>query len=488
MVEIPAVLAVDLGAESGRVVLGEMDGQRLAISEIHRFPNQAVRTPDGLHWDVLFLFSKIKEGLAKAIQTHRGTIDSLGLDAWGVDFALLDRSGSLISNPHAYRDSRTEGILPKAFARVPREEIFFQTGIQIMQINTVYQLLSMAMAGSPALAAAHTLLTIPDLFNYWLAGSIACEFTNATTTQCYDTRRGQWAEELLAGLGLPARIFPQVVPPGTRLGRLLPGVVEETGASPELQVIAPACHDTGSAVAAVPADGPNFAYISSGTWSLLGTEVRQPLVNRQTLDLNFTNEGGVEGTYRLLKNIPGMWLVQECRRIWALQGRSYTYDELTGMASGARAFQTLINVDDPAFLRPASMPESIRAACRRAGQPVPEGEGEMVRCILESLALTYRRVLEQLETIVGNRLEPVHIVGGGSRNRLLNQFTANATRRSSGRGAGRSHGHREYARPADRPGKVRLAGRRARAHPPVVPAGGVRAGRRPSLGGRLRPV
>jgi len=406
-----------------------MDGQRLSVSEIHRFPNTPVRVPDGLHWDVLFLFSKIKEGLAKAAHAHPGSITSLGLDTWGVDFALLDRSGSLVSNPFAYRDSRTDGILEKAFALVPREEIFLQTGIQFMPINTLYQLLSMALAGSPALETARTFLTIPDLFNYWLTGSAACEFTNATTTQCYDTRGRRWAGELLEALGIPPRIFPQVIQPGTALGRLLPGVAGETGAGGSLQVIAPACHDTGSAVAAVPAEQPDFAYISSGTWSLLGAEIRQPLVNPQSMEKNFTNEGGVEGTYRLLKNIAGMWPLQECRRIWALQGRAYSYDDLTAMASREQSFQSLVDIDSPEFVRPSSMPDSIRAACRRTGQPTPEGDGALVRCILESLALKYRWVLGQLETVLGYRLAPVHIVGGGSQNRLLNQFTANATGR-----------------------------------------------------------
>jgi len=429
------LLALDLGAESGRAILGLFDGQRLALSEIHRFPNGPVRLPDGggtgyrLHWDVLRLWTEIKRGLALATREPDVELVSVGLDTWGVDFCLLDRRGELISNPTHYRDSRTDGMVEQAFHRVPRAEIFEQTGIQFMQLNSLYQLLSMVLARSPALDIAATFLTMPDLFNYWLAGSQVCEFSMATTTQCYDPRKGDWAVSLLERLDIPTHVFPKIVGPGTVLGGLLPPVAEEVGAT-ELPVIAPVCHDTGSAVAAVPAEGPGFVYISSGTWSLMGVELPEPVINEKSLAFNITNEGGIGGTFRFLKNIDGLWLVQECRRTWAQQGETFSYGELTEMATGAAPFRCLVDPDDETFLKPGDMPGRIRAFCQATGQPVPQGKGAVVRCALESLALKYRWVLERLEAIVGRQLGPIHIVGGGARNHLLNQFTADATGRS----------------------------------------------------------
>ena len=421
-------LALDLGAESGRAMLGQFDGERIQLSEVYRFPNGPVRLPDGLHWDVLRLWSEIKQGLARAIQEHGADLAGVGLDTWGVDFGLLDRDGALVSNPYHYRDSRTDGMLDEAFRRVPRAEIFEQTGIQFMQINSLYQLLSMVVRQSPALDIAETFLTMPDLFNYWLTGRKVCEFSNATTTQCYDPRKKGWANPMLERLDIPTHIFPEIVPPGTVLGELLPSVAEEVGTS-GLPVIAPACHDTGSAVAAVPAEGSDFAYISSGTWSLMGAEVAEPVINASSLANNFTNEGGVAGTFRFLKNIMGLWLVQECRRTWASQGESLSYDELTQMAAEAEPLRSIVNPDDGDFLKPGDMLARIRAFCERTGQPVPESKGAVVRCALESLALKYRWVLERLEEILARHLEPIHIVGGGTQNRLLNQFAADATGR-----------------------------------------------------------
>ena len=311
-------LAVDLGAESGRAMLGSFDGNRLAMKEVHRFGNGPVRVPDkagktNLHWDILRLFAQSKEGLARAVGQCDGDLASVGLDSWGVDFGLLDRSGGLVGNPYHHRDSRTDGMIDQAFRRVPREVIFQQTGIQFLQINSLYQLLSMVISGSPALESAEMFLTIPDLLNYWLTGTAVSEYTNATTTQCYNATAKGWAEPLLAKMGIPSRIFPDVVLPGSQLGQLRPAVAEEAGiaGSKCLQVIAPACHDTGSAAVAVPAKGPGFAWISSGTWSTLGAECLQPVINDQSLAYNFTNEGGVCGTFRLLRNVMGLWLVQE---------------------------------------------------------------------------------------------------------------------------------------------------------------------------------
>jgi rhamnulokinase len=425
-------LALDLGAESGRAMLGQFDGQRLQLAEAHRFANEPVCLPsDGtgyrLHWDVLRLWSEIKCGIALAAQECEGKLAGVGLDTWGVDFGLLDCSGALLGNPYHYRDSRTDGMVEEAFHRAGREEIFQRTGIQFMQLNSLYQLLSMVVGESPLLEIAETFLTMPDLFNYWLTGRKVCEFSIATTTQCYDPRAGDWARPMLEKLGIPTRIFSEIVPPGTVLGDMLPQVAEDVGT--RIPVIAPACHDTGSAVAAVPAKGTDFAYISSGTWSLVGTELAEPVINADSLAYNFTNEGGVGGTFRFLKNIMGLWLVQESRRTWAGQGESLSYDELTQMAAEAEPLCAIVDPDDGDFLKPGDMPARLRAFCERTGQPVPESKGSIVRCALESLALKYRWTLERLEEMLGRRLEPIHIIGGGTQNRLLNQLAADATGR-----------------------------------------------------------
>lgn len=421
------LLAFDLGAESGRAILGRYDGDTLRLTEVHRFPNGPARAADGLHWDVRRLFAEVKRGLALCGQQF-GAPASIGLDTWGVDFALLDRQGELLEEPFHYRDARTNGVMEEAFKRVSREEIFERTGIQFMQFNTLYQLFSMVLAGSPALKSAHTFLTIPDLFNYWLSGRAVCEFTNATTTQFYDPRGGGWAVSLLEKLGVPTHFLPDIVPPGTVLGDLLPPVAEESGLRP-VAVVAPACHDTGSAVAAVPAGGADHAYISSGTWSLVGVEVREPVITAESLANNFTNEGGVGSTFRLLKNVQGLWLLQECRRAWAGRGEQLSYDDLVRLAEAARPFAALVDPDDPSFLSPPDMPAAIAAFCARAGQPPPRDKGAIVRCVLESLALKYRWVLERIEEMRWRPVSVVHVVGGGCRNGLLCRFTADATGR-----------------------------------------------------------
>ncbi|HEV3477699.1 MAG TPA: rhamnulokinase family protein [Rubrobacteraceae bacterium] len=426
MPEETAFLAVDLGAESGRALLGRFDGERMALEEVHRFPNTPVLLPDGLHWDVLGIFAQIKDGLARTAK-DAGRIASMGVDSWGVDFALLDEDGALISNPYHYRDSRTEGMAERAFDRMPREEIYEVTGIQFMPINTLYQLL--AMEGSPLLGAAHSLLLIPDLIGYWLTGERACEFTNASTTQLCDARSGGWAGELIEAMGFPRHIFAEIIPPGTQLGSLLPGVADETGAEGGIPVTAVASHDTASAVVAVPAESETFAYISSGTWSLVGVELPEPAIALEGLRANFTNEGGFGGTTRFLKNVMGLWLLQECRRTWAREGQDYSYEELTRLAEAVGVAGSLVDPDDPGFLPPGDMPGRIRRFCAETGQSPPEEPGAVVRCVLESLALKYRWALERAEAITGRRAEVVHIVGGGVRNTLLCQLTADATRR-----------------------------------------------------------
>jgi rhamnulokinase len=419
-------LAIDLGAESGRAVLGCFDGEKMDLEEVRRFPNVPVWLPDGLHWDVLRIFAEIKSAVADAA-ANGGRIESLGVDSWGVDFALLDRDGALISNPYHYRDPRTEGMEERAVGRMPKEEIYRITGIQFMPINTLNQLL--AFEASPLLAAAQTLLMIPDLMGYWLTGEVACESTNASTTQLCDARSGEWSRDLIAKMGLPEKIFAEIIPPGTHLGPLLPGVAEETGAKGGFPVTAVASHDTASAVVAVPAAGEDFAYISSGTWSLVGVELPEPSIAPEGMSANFTNEGGFAGTTRFLKNVMGLWILQECRRTWAREGRHYSYEELTALARAEPPSRSLIDPDHPAFLPPGDMPSRIRDFCRGTRQSAPEEPGTVARCVLESLALKYRWVLEKAEEITGRRAEVVHVVGGGTRNTLLCQLTADATRR-----------------------------------------------------------
>ena len=421
-------LAIDLGAESGRAVVGRFDGSSLALSTLHRFPNGPVRALGRMHWDVLRLHSEIKASLSRYRQEVGSELTGIGVDTWGVDFALLGRDDGLLSNPRHYRDPRTEGMLAEAFQRVPREDIFAATGAQFMEINSLYQLLAMKLHGDPVLDSAQALLMMPDLFNFWLTGVKVCEFSAATTTQFYDPRARDWARPLLKALELPTHILQPIVSPGTVLGPLHPAVTEETGLE-GVSVIAPACHDTGSAVAAVPARSPNVAYISSGTWSLMGVETPEPVIGEESLAYNFTNEGGVCGTIRLLKNIMGLWLVQECRRTWAHEGDELSYDELTRLAAEAPAFGPLIEPDCLEFLRPGDMPMRIQSFCRRTGQRAPETKGEIIRCSLESLALKYRWALEKLEAMVGKRLEMIHVVGGGSQNGLLCQLTADAAHR-----------------------------------------------------------
>jgi rhamnulokinase len=420
------MVSVDLGAQSGRAALGRFDGERLTVTELHRFPNVPVRVHDTLHWDALRLYDGILEGLRAAAREAGGSVDSVAVDTWGVDFALLDRAGRLVQNPVHHRDRRTEHAMDEVYARVPARELYERTGIQMMPINSVYQLAAMVASGDPALESAETLLMMPDLFHYWLSGARACEFTDATTSQCFDPRSGDWAWDVLERLGVPSRLFAEVVPPGTVLGTLRDDVVEETrlaGAA----VIAPAGHDTASAVAAVPFREPGSAYISSGTWSLVGIETPAPVIDDRTFAANLTNEGGVGGTFRLLRNVTGLWLLYECRRAWALEGRTFEFAELVALAESASPLQAFVDPNEPAFLPPGGMPARIRASCARTGQEPPVEPGAVVRCVLESLALKYRQTIELLAAASGVAPREIHVVGGGARNRLLCQWTADAT-------------------------------------------------------------
>lgn len=422
-------LAVDLGAESGRVISGHFDGQQVRLEELHRFGNGPVNVADTLRWDVLRLWSEILMGLQKAAGVCPQSCISLGVDTWGVDYVLLSKTGEMLGQPYCYRDSRTRGQMEAAFSRVPRAEIFAQTGLQFMEINSLYQLLAFQRDNPELLRDTDRLLMMPDLFHWLLCGSQVVEFTNATTTQCFHPVSRQWAYDLLRQLSLPTHIFPEVVEPGTKLGRLRESVMQRTGL-PRIDVVAPATHDTGSAVVGVPTahtGRANWAYLSSGTWSLLGVELPTANLSPRALELNITNEGGVDGTYRLLKNIMGLWLVQECRRGFERAGMQLDYRSLMQLAEAATPFRSLVDPDDPGFLAPPCMPTALRQWCERTMQPIPDSPGALIRCSLESLALKYRLVLSWLEELTGESIEVIHIVGGGSQNELLNQFTANAT-------------------------------------------------------------
>lgn len=426
----PCYLAVDLGAESGRVIAGKLRDGQISLHELHRFPNGPVHVAGTLRWNVLSLWSEIQQGLSKAAETGDHIV-SVGVDTWGVDYTLLGQGGEFLGQPYHYRDTRTDGIIDQAVNRVSRQEIFAQTGLQFLPFNTLFQLIAMQHAQPRILDAAERILLMPDLFHWLLSGSQVVEFTNATTTQCLDPRTGDWAGDLLRRFEIPTDIFPQIVETGTKLGTLRGDIAQRTGLG-RIDVVAPATHDTGAAIAAVPTTHtgqPTWAYISSGTWSLMGVEVPEANLSDRALELNVTNEGGIDGTYRLLKNIMGLWLVQQCRRSFAERGNPLDYSQLQQLAQEARPFRSLVDPDNSSFLSPDDMPTAIAAWCEGTGQQKPETEGQFLRCALESLALKYRMVLGWLEELTGVRTEVIHIVGGGTQNELLCQFTADACHR-----------------------------------------------------------
>jgi len=424
-------LAIDLGAESGRVMAGLWNGKTLRLEEVHRFPNGPVYLADSLRWDVLRLWAEIQNGLALAARKYGNSIVSVGADTWGVDFVLLNRQGEMLGQPYHYRDARTNGIMSKAFRKVPRSEIFAQTGLQFMQLNTLFQLLAVKLATPRMLDQADCLLFMPDFIHWALCASRVAEFTIASTSQCLNPVTRTWASGLLKKFSLPTRIFPKIIEPGTSLGGLRPGVAERTGLT-HVKVVAPPSHDTASAVAGVPTMNtgrPDWAYLSSGTWSLMGAEVNKASLSARTQELNLTNEGGLDGTYRLLKNIMGLWLVQQCKRSFDERGANHDYAELAKLATEAPTLRSLVNPDDLRFLNPPDMPKAIQDFCRESAQPVPKTPGQLVRCAYESLALKYSQVLGWLEELTGSRIEVIHIVGGGSKSEMLNQFTADACQR-----------------------------------------------------------
>lgn len=418
-------LAFDLGAGSGRAVLGTLDGLELRVHEVRRFPNDPLPLAGHIHWNVYALFDEMKGAMRDAAAAIGARPAGLGVDTWGVDFGLLARDGSLLGLPFCYRDQRTAGAMEDYFKLVPREALYEATGIQFMPFNSLFQIYAMVRERSPLLDAAESLLFMPDLLNYLLTGRKAAEFTIASTSQCLDPRTKSWVPGLFQAMGFSRRILQDIVEPGTVLGPLAEEVAAATGLR-EVPVVATASHDTAAAVAAVPAEGRNWAYISSGTWSLVGVEEPSPVISPASQAANFTNEGGVGGTIRFLKNVSGLWLVQGCRKAWSAQGPA-TFEELNRAAAAAAPFAALVDPDDPLFLNPPDMPEAIAAYLRRTGQRQPESRGGIVRSLLESLALKYRQVIAQLGLVLGRPIERIHVIGGGSRNEVLCQLTADAT-------------------------------------------------------------
>jgi len=422
------LLAFDFGASGGRAVLGRLDGDKLSVETVHRFANGPIEVAGHLRWDYQMLLSELKRGIALGCRAADGPITSVGIDTWGVDFGLLDAAGRLIGNPYHYRDARNDGMCEKAFEIVPAERIFAVTGVAFLPFNTVYQLLAAKTHTPDELARAETMLMMPDLLAYHLTGNKTTEFTIATTSQLLEADSRTWSTELITALDLPERIFTRIEQPGSIKGPLKKTVRDETGAA-DLQVVAVASHDTASAVVAVPLVDENAAYLSAGTWSLLGTEVAQPVITDQTRLWNFTNEGGADGRYRLLRNITGMWLIQECKRQWDAEGAGADYPRLAELAAACDSPGCFVDPDDEMFASPGDMPAKIRRFCERTGQTPPEGIAQTVRCILESLALKYRWTVERLERVSGRPVSCLHVVGGGGRNELLNRFTASAINR-----------------------------------------------------------
>jgi rhamnulokinase len=421
-------IAIDIGAESGRVIVGDVSKMEI----IYRFSNSLARVKGSIFWDILGIFNEIKKGLKEAFKKYSAQIVSIGIDTWGVDYALLDNDGDILGNPYHYRDKRTDNIMDEAFKIIPKEEIFAETGIQFMQINTIYQLYSFAKNKPKVFGNARYFLTIPDLLNYWLTGIIKNEYSIATTTQLYNPIERDWSIKIMNKLGLKREIFGEIIMPGTKIGKLLPAIAREIGADSEVVVVAPACHDTGSAVAAVPVeDDINYSYISSGTWSLIGIKSPKPIINEMSFKYNFTNEGSADGGFRFLKNVTGFWIVQECKKFWDEKVKSYSYDELTKMALKYGPANFRIDPDDSRFLKPGliddNMPDRIKVYCQKTGQKVPETPAEIVRGVIESLAEKYTETIKMIEEITDRTLKEIYIIGGGCRNGLLCQLVANAT-------------------------------------------------------------
>ncbi|MFV0458856.1 MAG: rhamnulokinase [Actinomycetales bacterium] len=417
------VAAADLGASSGRVVLGDVGPDRLGLTETHRFATRTVDLAGTLHWDTTGLYLGILDGIRAAARKVE-PLAGIGIDSWAVDYGLLDSTGQLLGMPVCYRDSRTAGIPERAFAQVPADEVYATTGIQRLAFNTAMQLISERDAGR--LTSVETMLMLPDLFGYWLTGDIGCERTNASSTQLYDPVAGDWAWSLIERWNLSRGVFPALREPGSLLGPVRPTVAADLGLDDDVPVVAVASHDTASAVVAVPAEQENFAYVSCGTWSLVGVELDKPVLTDASMVANFTNEVGLDDTIRYLRNVMGLWLLTQCQRTWERTGHPADLAELLRAAGQAQPLRSVVDTERPEFLPPGDMPARIAQECRRTGQPEPRTPGEMVRCILDSLALAYRRAVQDAQRLSGAEVEVIHVVGGGSRNDLLMQSTADA--------------------------------------------------------------
>lgn len=419
-------LAIDFGAESGRTIVGTLNRHKIKLEEIHRFPNKIVNIHGSLHWDILYLFEEMILGIKKAVQKGHNDIKSIAVDTWGVDFGFITKDNQLLGNPFAYRDSRTNGMLEEAFKLMPMKEIYKLTGNQFMQINSVFQLLSMIKSKSSLIKYADSVLFMPDLFNYLLTGVKKSEYTIASTSQLLNAKTKKWEEKIFNHLNIPKKIMTDIVMPGNKIGSLHASVINSTGLK-NINVIAVGSHDTASAVVAVPKLSNNCAYISSGTWSLIGIETEKPIINKKSLYYNFTNEGGVGGKIRFLRNVMGMWIVQRLKKEWDQEGQLYSYENLNKLAEKATSFKCVIDVDDSSFLNPTSMTDAINKYCEKTNQIIPKTKGEYIRSVLESLAFKYRMIVDIISKLSDRKIEIINIVGGGSQNKLLNQFTADST-------------------------------------------------------------
>lgn len=418
------MLAIDLGASSGRGIVGSFDGNKITLEENHRFLNEPVMVADQFTWDILRIYHEIKNSLRKCALSNDRDIKSIGIDTWGVDFGFIDRNGRLLGNPVHYRDERNNGMPAYAATIVDPAYVYDKTGIQICDFNTLFQLLSIKKASPEVLDTAQSMLLVPDLLNYFLTGNVQTEYTIASTSQMIDARTRDWSWDIIKKFGFPEKLFSKIVMPSTKCGPVRKGVLEEVGAL-GANVISVASHDTASAVAAVPAKNDKFIWISSGTWSIAGTEIKEPVTSPQARACNFTNEGGIDRTIRFSKNITGLWLEQESKRQWEREGEKYGFSELSEMAAAADPFRSFIDPDDPRFSTPGNLPRRIAEYCRETGQPIPETKGEVVRCILESIAMRYRKTVDMIDDLCGEKLPAIHIVGGGTQEKQLSQFTAN---------------------------------------------------------------
>lgn len=418
-------LAFDLGASSGRALLGTLENGKLELTEIHRFKNQMTEVQGSFFWNIFSLFDELKTGLKKCISEYDIQPDSIGIDTWGVDYALVTPDGYIVGLPFAYRDHRTDTAMDDFFRIMDKKETYSLTGIQFLQFNSLFQLFASVQKNYSGLKAAQSLLFMPDALNYLFSGVKSTEYTIASTSQMLKPGKPEWEDKLFKAAGISKSLFTEITQPGNILGPILPEILEETG-SREIPCIAVAGHDTASAIVSVPVIGENWAYLSSGTWSLLGIESPEPLVSEKTLEMNFTNEGGVQGTTRFLKNIMGMWLIQECKRVWDDEDE-ISWQEIVDCSNDVEPFRCFINPDDSSFLNPGNMPKAIRKYCENTGQYVPKTKGEIARCIYDSLVLKYRFTIRQIESVTGQKIEKIHIIGGGAHNKMMNQLTADAT-------------------------------------------------------------